>query len=299
MSLRVLALIFIAVILGIGSSYLLQEGNSQISLNDTSFLPDISNYSFMLDPNMSNESNGMQMGNQPSMNSSNLNDLILLEDQLKLAQEKIEQTDIKNTDWEKYTSNKLGLSLEYPNDVHLQKEGKETRFDPDKDLKIGSIEKDGFSISPSIYYQNSTDFTNFVQQAKESHLNMHLNDSYLMLVEDITPMNIHDDIGLSYLISLIDNDLEKSLFVSNNTFLSHNDNIYRFVFVTNTDQYNKTNAIFNHLLNSISWNTNQSNFNSTTNILANQSSLQDNTGIAIDNKTLENNTAIIDTTQGK
>ncbi|HKX97570.1 MAG TPA: hypothetical protein VJL78_07025 [Candidatus Nitrosocosmicus sp.] len=301
MSLRVLALIFIAVILGIGSSYLLQEGNSQISLNDTSFLPDISNYSFMLDPNISNESNGMQMGNQPSMNSSNLNDLILLEDQLKLAQEKIEQTDIKNTDWEKYTSNKLGLSLEYPNDVHLQKEGKETRFDPDKDLKIGSIEKDGFSISPSIYYQNSTDFTNFVQQAKESHLNMYLNDSYLMLVEDITPMNIHDDIGLSYLISLIDNDLEKSLFVSNNTFLSHNDNIYRFVFVTNTDQYNKTNAIFNHLLNSISWNTNQSNFNSTTNILANQSSLQDNTGIAIaiDNKTLENNTAIIDTTQGK
>jgi hypothetical protein len=301
MSLRVLALIFIAVILGIGSSYLLQEGNSQISLNDTSFLPDISNYSFMLDPNISNESNGMQMGNQHSMNSSNLNDLILLEDQLKLAQEKIEQTDIKNTDWEKYTSNKLGLSLEYPNDVHLQKEGKETRFDPDKDLKIGSIEKDGFSISPSIYYQNSTDFTNFVEQAKESHLNMYLNDSYLMLVEDITPMNIHDDIGLSYLISLINNDLEKSLFVSNNTFLSHNDNIYRFVFVTNTDQYNKTNAIFNHLLNSITWNINQSNFNSTTNILANQSSLQDNTGIAIaiDNQTSENNTSIIDTTQGK
>jgi hypothetical protein len=114
-------------------------------------------------------------------------------------------------------------------------------------------------------------------------------------------MNIHDDIGLSYLISLIDNDLEKSLFVSNNTFLSHNDNIYRFVFVTNTDQYNKTNAIFNHLLNSISWNTNQSSFNSTTNILANQSSPQDNTGIAIaiDNQTSENNTAIIDTTQGK
>jgi hypothetical protein len=301
MSLRVLALIFIAVILGIGSSLLLKVGNSQISLNDTSFLPDISNYSFMLDPNMSNESNGMQMGNQPSMNSSNLNDLILLEDQLKLAQEKIEQTDIKNTDWEKYTSSKLGLSLEYPIDVHLQKEGKETRFDPDKDLKIGSIEKDGFSISPSIHYQNSTDFTNFVKQAKESHLNMFLNDSYLMLVEDITPMSIHDDIGLSYLISLIDNDLEKSLFVSNNTFLSHNDNIYRFVFVTNTDQYNKTNAIFNHLLNSISWNINQSGFNSTTKILANQSSLQDNTGIAIaiDNQTSENNTAIIDTTQGK
>ena len=111
------------------------------------------------------------------------------------------------------------------------------------------------------------------KQAKESHLNMHLNDSYLMLVEDITPMSIHDDIGLSYLISLIDNGLEKSLFVSNNTFLFHNDNIYRFVFVTNTDQYNKTNAIFNHLLNSISWNINQDNFSSTTNVLANQSSL--------------------------
>jgi len=229
-------------------------------MNDTNFLPDVSsNISFMLDPNMSNESTGVQMGNQPPMNSSNLNDLILLEDQLKLAQEKIEQTDIKNKDWKNYTSSKLGLSLEYPIDVHLQKEGKETRFDPDKDLKIGSIEKDGFSISPSSYGKNSTDFTNVVVQAKESHLNMNLDDSYLILVEDITPMSIRGDIGLSYLISLVDKGLEKSLFVSNNTFLYHNDNIYRFVFVTNTDQYNKTSAIFNHLLNSISWSINKDN----------------------------------------
>jgi len=278
---------------------MLQESNSQLSMNDTSFLSDAtSNYSFMVDPNASTESNGLQMGNQPSMNSSNLNDLILLEDQLKLAQEKIEQADIKNKDWRNYTSNKLGLSLEYPIDVHLQKEGKETRFDPDKDLKIGSIEKDGFSISPSIYSQNSTDFSNVVLHAKESHLNMNLNDSYLMLVEDITPMSIHDDTGLSYLISLIDNGLEKSLFVSNNTFLSHNDNIYRFVFVTNTDQYNKTNAIFNHLLNSIQWNDNQANANSTTFALANKSFMPNSSGTAIDNLTSVNNTTTIETTQG-
>ena len=119
-----------------------------------------------------------------------------------------------------------------------------------------------------------------------------------MLVEDITPMSIHDDIGLSYLISLIDNGLEKSLFVSNNTFLSHNDNIYRFVFVTNTDQYNKTNAIFNHLLNSISWNINQDNVSSTPIVLAHQTSLLNNTGTAINNQTSENNTATIETTQG-
>jgi hypothetical protein len=299
MSLRILVPIFIGVILGFGSAYLPQESNSQTSINDTSFLPDASsNFSFMLDPNMSNGSSGMQMGNQPSMNSSNLHDLLLLEDQLKLAQEKIEQSDIKNKDWGNYTSSKLGLSLEYPTDVNLQKEGKETRFDPDKDLKIGTIEKDGFSISPSIYGQNSTDFTNVVQQAKESHLNMNLNDSYLILVEDITPMSIHDDIGMSYLISLIDNDLEKSLFVSNNTFLFHNDNIYRFVFVTNTDQYNKTNAIFNHLLNSISWNINQDNIISESNIPANQSSLQNNVSAATVNQTSGNNTAIIETTQG-
>jgi len=226
MSLKILIPIFIGVVLGNGSAYMLQESNSQLSINDTSFLSDAtSNYSFMVDPNASTESNGLQMGNQPSMNSSNLNDLILLEDQLKLAQDKIEQADIKNKDWRNYTSKKLGLSLEYPIDVHLQKEGKETRFDPDKDLKIGNIEKDGFSISPSIYSQNSTDFSNVVLHAKESHLNMNLNDSYLMLVEDITPMSIHNDIGLSYLISSIDKGLEKSLFVSNNTFLFHNDNI--------------------------------------------------------------------------
>ena len=240
------------------------------------------------------------MDNQPSMNSSNLNDLTLLEDQLKLAQEKIEQADIKNKDWENYTSKKLGLSLEYPVDVHLQKEGKETRFDPDKDLKIGSIEKDRFSISPSIYDQNSTDFTNVVSQAKQSHLNMNLNNSYLMLVEDTTPMNIHDDIGLSYLISLIDKGLEKSLFVSNNTFLLHDDNIYRFVFVTNTDQYDKTNAIFNHVLNSIRWNVNKDNAGTTPSVLVNQSSLLNNTGTgtAIDNQTSANKTATIETSQG-
>jgi cyclophilin family peptidyl-prolyl cis-trans isomerase len=303
MSLRILVPIFIGVVLGFGSAYPPQESNSQTSINDTSFLPDASsNFSFMLDPNMSNESSGiqmqMQMDNQPSMNSSNLNDLILLEDQLKLAQEKIEQSDIEDKDWGNYTSSKLGLSLEYPTDVNLQKEGKETRFDPDKDLKIGSIEKDGFSISPSIYGQNSTDFTNVVQQAKESHLNMNLNDSYLILVEDITPMSIHDDIGMSYLISLIDNGLEKSLFVSNNTFLFHDDDIYRFVFVTNTDQYNKTNAIFNYLLNSISWNINKDNTIAESNILVNQSSLQNNTSVATVNQTSANNTAVIETTQG-
>ena len=295
---RILIPIFVGFILGNGSAYMIQESNSQLSINDTSFLSDASsNYSFMVDPN---ESNGIQMDNQPSMNSSNLNDLTLLEDQLKFAQEKIEQADIKNKDWENYTSKKLGLSLEYPVDVHLQKEGKETRFDPDKDLKIGSIEKDRFSISPSIYDQNSTDFTNVVSQAKQSHLNMNLNNSYLMLVEDTTPMNIHDDIGLSYLISLIDKGLEKSLFVSNNTFLLHDDNIYRFVFVTNTDQYNKTNAIFNHVLNSIRWNVNKDNAGTTPSVLVNQSSLLNNTspGTAIDNQTSANKTATIETSQG-
>ena len=289
------------VLSGIWSStHLLQESSSQLSTDDTNFSPDISsNFSVMLDPNMSNESSRMQMGNQPSMNSSNLNDLILLEDQLKLAQEKIEQGDIKINEWENYTSSKLGLSLEYPMDVHLQKEGKETRFDPDKDLKIGSIEKDGFSISPSNYGQNSTDFTSVVQQAKESHLNMNLEDSYLILVEDITSMSIHDDIGASYIISLIDKGLEKSLFVSNNTFLHHNDNIYRFVFVTNTDQYNKTNAIFNHVLNSIKWNPDKDNPSSASDVLSNQSFFQDSISANyIVNQSSGSNTALIETTQG-
>jgi cyclophilin family peptidyl-prolyl cis-trans isomerase len=300
MVLRIVVLICIWVGLGIWSIYFLQESNSQLSINDTNFLPDVSsNFSFLSDPNLSNESSGSELGNRPSMNSSNLNDLILLEDQLKLAQEKVEQTDIKNKDWKNYTSSKLELSLEYPIDVHLQKEGKETRFDPDKDLKIGNIEKDGFSISLSNYGQNSTDFTNVVRQAKESHLNMNLDDSYLILVEDITPMSIHSDVGSSYLISLIDKGLEKSLFVSNNTFLHHNDNIYRIVFVTNTDQYNKTNAIFNHVLNSISWNTNKDNTSSTSNILANQTLVQNNISSAVTvNQTSRNDTAIIETTQG-
>ncbi|MBA2266942.1 MAG: peptidylprolyl isomerase [Nitrosopumilus sp.] len=111
-------------------------------------------------------------------------------------------------------------------------------------------------------------------------------------------MSIRGDIGLSYLISLIDKGLEKSLFVSNNTFLYHNDNIYRFVFVTNTDQYNKTNAIFNHLLNSISWSINKDNISSVLNVLANQSFLQNSISTAIVNQTSGNNTAIIESTQG-
>ncbi|NOJ31177.1 MAG: hypothetical protein DA329_03445 [Candidatus Nitrosocosmicus sp.] len=123
-----------------------------------------------------------------------------------------------------------------------------------------------------------------------------------MLVDDVTPILVKGDPGYSYLISLIDEGLEKSLFVSNNTFLHHDNNVYRFVFVTKTNQYNETNAIYNHVLNSLSW------------ISDNRSSIQQNLTVQAkpnikDNQSQDvetnltsiptiNNTATIQTTQG-
>ena len=276
---------------------------SQQSPNDIDPIADISsNFSFMLEPNISNGSEISGQNAQSSMNGSTLNNLALLEDQLKLAQEKIELAGLENKDWKNYTSSSLGLSLEYPEDVTIQKEGKETRFDPYRDLKIGNIEKDGFSISPSIYGKNTTSLRNVVELAKESHLNMKLNNSYLMLVEDVTPISAKGDLGYSYLISLIDKGLEKSLFVSNNTFLHHDDDVYRFVFVTNTNQYNESNAIYNHVLNSLSWESDEGPS------IGQNSTLQPNPNIKDDQSLLlktnltsipkNNNTATIQTTQG-
>lgn len=273
---------------------------SQFSLNDTNFLPDMpSNFSFMLQPNISNNAPVSEKEiAQQTFNGSNLNDLTLLEDQVRLAQEKIAQADLGSKDWKGYTSKNLGLTLQYPSDASFQKEGKETRFDPYLDLKIGNIDKDGFSISPSIYGKNASGLLDVVSQAKESHLNMNLNNSYLMLVEDTTPMNISSNIGYSYLISLINKALEKSTFVSNNTFILHNDNVYRFVFVTETNLYNQTNPIFNHILNSILWSDSagtgmiNSTSNSTLNLVENKSSQN------LSNQSLYNNTALLETSQG-
>ncbi len=284
----------------IGSIYSQQSPDNADPLADIS-----SNFSFMLEPNISNNSELTSQNTQQSMNGSTLNDLALLEDQLKLAQEKIELAGLQNNDWKNYTSSSLGLSLEYPEEVAIQKEGKETRFDPYRDLKIGNIEKDGFSISPSNYGKNSTSLRNMVELAKESHLNMILNNSYLMLVEDVTPISVKGDLGYSYLISLIDHGLEKSIFVSNNTFLHHDDNIYRFVFVTDTNQYNETNAIYNHVLDSLSWitdegvNANQNlTIKSNLTIQNNQSQIMKTNPTSNTTVNSTNNSVTIETTQG-
>ncbi|HYF99043.1 MAG TPA: peptidylprolyl isomerase [Candidatus Saccharimonadales bacterium] len=292
-------LIFIAIV-GIWSIDYGENAYPQIGANNTQIFPDVSsNISFTLEPNFSNTSELSRQNIQQSMNSTNLKDLVLLEDQLRLAQEKIELAGVQKEDWKNYTSNDLGLSLRYPPDVSIQKEGKETRFDPYRDLKIGSIQKDGFSISPSNYGKNSTSLFNVVQLAKESHLNMKLNNSYLMLVDDVTPITVQGDPGYSYLISLIDNDLEKSIFVSNNTFLLHEDDVYRFVFVTDTNQYNRSNAIFNHLLNSLTWKIDNNETNQNTTNLSNPSLQNNQSQILITNQTSTNNlTATIETTQG-
>ncbi|HEX5905328.1 MAG TPA: hypothetical protein VFY50_04715, partial [Candidatus Nitrosocosmicus sp.] len=242
---KLVVVCILLVIIGIFGPFVVDYAetiHSQLTSNSIESLADISsNFSFMLEPNISNSNEISDKNLQQSMNGSVHNDLVLLEDQLKLAQEKIELAGLQSKDWKNYTSSSLGLSLEYPAEVNIQKEGQETRFDPYRDLKIGNIEKDGFSISPSNYGKNSTALRNVVELAKESHLNMKLNDSYLMLVEDVIPLLVQGDPGYSYLISLIDQGLEKSIFVSNNTFIHHDGNVYRFVFVTETDQYNQSN----------------------------------------------------------
>ena len=302
MKLVVCILLVIVGIIGILSIYSVETVTSQPTSNSIDAFDDMtSNFSFMMEPTISNSTNTSDRNLQQSVNNgSTLNDLVLLEDQLKLAQEKIEMAGLQNEDWENYTSNSLGLSLEYPEDVTFQKEGQETRFDPYRNLKIGNIEKDGFSISPSTYGKNSTALQNVVELAKESHLNMKLNNSYLMLVEDVTPISVQGAPGYSYLISLIDQGLEKSIFVSNNTFLERDGNIYRIVFVTETNQYNQSNPIYNHVLNSIVWQEGKRDSNQNSTIQTNQGPSNNQSQISQTNQTIinNNNTATIETTQG-
>ena len=302
MKLVVCILLVIVGIIGILSIYSVETVTSQPTSNSIDAFDDMtSNFSFMMEPTISNSTNTSDRNLQQSVNNgSTLNDLVLLEDQLKLAQEKIEMAGLQNEDWENYTSNSLGLSLEYPEDVTFQKEGQETRFDPYRNLKIGNIEKDGFSISPSTYGINSTALQNVVELAKESHLNMKLNNSYLMLVEDVTPISVQGTPGYSYLISLIDQGLEKSIFVSNNTFLERDGNIYRIVFVTETNQYNQSNPIYNHVLNSIVWQEGKRDSNQNSTIQTNQGPSNNQSQISQTNQTIinNNNTATIETTQG-
>jgi cyclophilin family peptidyl-prolyl cis-trans isomerase len=302
MKLVVCILLVIVGIIGILSIYSVETVTSQPTSNSIDAFDDMtSNFSFMMEPTISNSTNTSDRNLQQSVNNgSTLNDLVLLEDQLKLAQEKIEMAGLQNEDWENYTSNSLGLSLEYPEDVTFQKEGQETRFDPYRNLKIGNIEKDGFSISPSTYGKNSTALRNVVELAKESHLNMKLNNSYLMLVEDVTPISVQGAPGYSYLISLIDQGLEKSIFVSNNTFLERDGNIYRIVFVTETNQYNQSNPIYNHVLNSIVWQEGKRDSNQNSTIQTNQGPSNNQSQISQTNQTIinNNNTATIETTQG-
>jgi cyclophilin family peptidyl-prolyl cis-trans isomerase len=302
MKLVVCILLVIVGINGILSIYSVGTVTSQPTSNSIDAFDDMtSNFSFMMEPTISNSTNTSDRNLQQSVNNgSTLNDLVLLEDQLKLAQEKIEMAGLQNEDWENYTSNSLGLSLEYPEDVTFQKEGQETRFDPYRNLKIGNMEKDGFSISPSTYGKNSTALRNVVELAKESHLNMKLNNSYLMLVEDVTPISVQGAPGYSYLISLIDQGLEKSIFVSNNTFLERDGNIYRIVFVTETNQYNQSSPIYNHVLNSVVWQEGKRDSNQNSTIQTNQGPSNNQSQISQTNQTItnNNNTATIETTQG-
>ena len=129
MKLVVCILLVVIGIFGILSNYYVETVYSQPTSDNIDSLVDIpSNFSFMLEPNIPNGSEVSDNNLQQSMNGSALNDLVLLEDQLKLAQEKIEMAGLEGKDWENYTSKSLGLSLEYPSEITFQKEGKETRF---------------------------------------------------------------------------------------------------------------------------------------------------------------------------
>jgi cyclophilin family peptidyl-prolyl cis-trans isomerase len=92
--------------------------------------------------------------------------------------------------------------------------------------------------------------------------------------------------------------LEKSIFVSNNTFIHHDGNVYRFVFVTDTNKYNQSNSIYNHVLNSLVWKPEEIDFQNLT-TQTNQSLYSNQSQFLQTNQTTtNNNTATIETTQG-
>ena len=233
------------------SSNLIPDVKSNISQLMTPDLPDKLDDLVIQDPlnrtlQIENNNSGNGVDNE---NANNLNSLS------KSAPVVESNTEIANltSGWKNYTSEKLGFTIDYPNNISIQKDGPETRFDLYSNLEIGDLNDDGFSITPQTLIVYSSDIKDIVKLTRDASLQFNSPNGFPILIEDITKMNITGDSGYSYLVSLIDNESEKSESVSNATFLKHNDIVYRFLFITNTSQYEYTNSIFNQMLKTIKW----------------------------------------------
>lgn len=205
----ILTLVYITIIQSQTLSYaqssnLIPDVKSNISQLMTPDLPDKLDGLGIQDPlNRTLPIENINPGN--GADNENVNDLDSLSKSAQVVESTAEIPSVISG-WKNYTSEKLGFTIDYPNNVSIQKDGPETRFDLNSNLEIGDLNDDGFSITPQTLIVYSSDIKEIVKLNRDVSLQFSLPNGFPILIEDITKMNINGDSGYSYLVSLIDNE---------------------------------------------------------------------------------------------
>jgi hypothetical protein len=162
------------------------------------------------------------------------------------------RTEAKNSSiiWKNYTSPKHGFSIEYPAGMTLV-EGRESPYDPYKDLTIRDFSNLGFSfavsepdIMPIELQQHAIDVLKLEVEGYEY-------DSYIIPITEVELLTINNRTAYTYITSIIDKETDKSKLVQQSYYTSNGDRVYHFFFTINTEDVDSTRDIRDHMIYSI------------------------------------------------
>jgi hypothetical protein len=165
---------------------------------------------------------------------------------------------LEDIKWKNYTSERLGFSIEYPDDptTTLTGDSEPTRFDPVKDptMEVNS-DLGNFELTITSHNESSSGEELLPVLMKATIGFMLMDDpsspTYYKLVEDISPLKIDGNNGSTVLLSNINKDTETVESVLNMTNTNYGGKDYTFHFTSEPQNYDENEKIFNHMLNSI------------------------------------------------
>jgi hypothetical protein len=154
--------------------------------------------------------------------------------------------------WLNYTSTKHNITLHYPFNADLE-EGKETRYDADKDLSISVFPEWIFSVGQYQLMRSNPS----LDETAQNHIEWSLTDrddydgEYPTLIWGPNQTRIGGEPAISALISYINEDSKKSEHVSEVHYVRHNDSQYMFQYVVITEHYDSTQEERDWIMDSI------------------------------------------------
>jgi hypothetical protein len=151
--------------------------------------------------------------------------------------------------WKNYTSPKHGLSIEYPDGATII-EGRESPYDPYKDLKILD-DNSGFSFAVIDLNVMPSELEQFAGNLLDEKINSYDYETYIIPIQDITPLSVNNRTYYTFIDSTIDRETDKSRGVQLNYFVSNGDRTYNFYFTVITEKMDSTKEIRDHMIESI------------------------------------------------